>query len=73
MQRCGRCTSACPSFWWNPDKYVAPAGLLQAYRFLVDSRDTAAAERLDNLVDPFRLGWIAPSDSLPMVVYRAVR
>jgi succinate dehydrogenase / fumarate reductase, iron-sulfur subunit len=52
---CGCCTSACPSFWWNPDKYVGPAGLLQAYRFLVDSRDTAAAERLDNLDDPFRL------------------
>ena len=52
---CACCTSACPSYWWNPDKYVGPAGLLQAYRFLVDSRDHAAAERLDNLQDPYRL------------------
>jgi succinate dehydrogenase / fumarate reductase, iron-sulfur subunit len=52
---CACCTSACPSFWWNPDKYVGPAGLLQAYRFLADSRDQAAAERLDNLEDPYRL------------------
>jgi succinate dehydrogenase / fumarate reductase iron-sulfur subunit len=52
---CACCSSACPSFWWNPDKYVGPAGLLQAYRFLADSRDTATAERLDNLNDPFRL------------------
>lgn len=52
---CACCSAACPSFWWNPDKYVGPAGLLQAYRFLVDSRDTATAERLDHLNDPFRL------------------
>jgi succinate dehydrogenase / fumarate reductase, iron-sulfur subunit len=52
---CACCTSACPSFWWNPDKYVGPAGLLQAYRFLADSRDQAAVERLDNLEDPYRL------------------
>ena len=52
---CACCTSACPSFWWNPDKYVGPAGLLQALRFLVDSRDEAAGERLDNLQDPYRL------------------
>jgi len=52
---CACCSSACPSFWWNPDKYVGPAGLLQAYRFLVDSRDRASAERLDNLEDPYRL------------------
>lgn len=52
---CACCTSACPSFWWNPDKYVGPAGLLQAYRFLVDSRDQATGERLDNLQDPYRL------------------
>lgn len=52
---CACCTSACPSFWWNPDKYVGPAGLLQAYRFLVDSRDQATSERLDNLEDPYRL------------------
>jgi succinate dehydrogenase / fumarate reductase iron-sulfur subunit len=52
---CGCCSSACPSFWWNPDKYVGPAGLLQAYRFLVDSRDQASGERLDDLEDPYRL------------------
>ncbi|MCC7080077.1 MAG: succinate dehydrogenase iron-sulfur subunit [Burkholderiales bacterium] len=52
---CACCTSACPSFWWNPDKYVGPAGLLQAYRFIVDSRDEATNERLDNLNDPYRL------------------
>ena len=52
---CACSTSACPSYWWNPDKYVGPAGLLQAYRFLVDSRDQASSERLDNLQDPYRL------------------
>jgi succinate dehydrogenase / fumarate reductase, iron-sulfur subunit len=52
---CACCSSACPSFWWNPDKYVGPAGLLQAYRFLADSRDTATSERLDDLNDPYRL------------------
>ena len=52
---CACCSSACPSYWWNPDKYVGPAGLLQAYRFLVDSRDQASAERLDDLQDPYRL------------------
>ncbi len=52
---CACCSSACPSFWWNPDKYVGPAGLLQAHRFLVDSRDQASGERLDDLQDPYRL------------------
>ena len=50
---CACCTTSCPSFWWNPDKYVGPAGLLQAYRFLADSRDTATEERLADLEDPF--------------------
>lgn len=50
---CACCSTACPSFWWNPDKFVGPAGLLQAYRFLADSRDTAQAERLAGLEDPF--------------------
>ena len=50
---CACCTTSCPSFWWNPDKFVGPAGLLQAYRFLADSRDTATDERLANLEDPF--------------------
>ena len=52
---CASCSTACPSFWWNPDKFVGPAGLLQAYRFLADTRDQAGAERLDNLEDPYRL------------------
>ena len=52
---CGCCTTACPSFWWNPNKFVGPAGLLQAYRFIADSRDQAVSERLDNLEDPYRL------------------
>ncbi|WP_193161290.1 succinate dehydrogenase iron-sulfur subunit [Microbulbifer hainanensis] len=50
---CACCSTACPSFWWNPDKFIGPAGLLQAYRFLADSRDTATDERLSNLDDPF--------------------
>ncbi|CAN0628334.1 succinate:quinone oxidoreductase, iron-sulfur cluster binding protein [Burkholderia multivorans] len=52
---CACCSSACPSYWWSPDKYVGPAGLLQAYRFLVDSRDEGTGARLDNLHDPYRL------------------
>jgi succinate dehydrogenase / fumarate reductase iron-sulfur subunit len=52
---CACCSSACPSFWWNPDKFVGPAGLLQAYRFIADSRDRATNERLDDLEDPYRL------------------
>ncbi|MGQ0579056.1 MAG: succinate dehydrogenase iron-sulfur subunit [Betaproteobacteria bacterium] len=52
---CACCSTACPSFWWNPDKFVGPAGLLQAYRFLADSRDRAAGERLDDLKDSYRL------------------
>ena len=50
---CACCSTSCPSFWWNPDKFVGPAGLLQAYRFLADSRDTATEERLADLEDPF--------------------
>ncbi|WP_237066133.1 succinate dehydrogenase iron-sulfur subunit [Microbulbifer guangxiensis] len=50
---CACCSTACPSFWWNPDKFIGPAGLLQAYRFLADTRDTATDERLSNLDDPF--------------------
>ena len=52
---CACCSTSCPSFWWNPDKFVGPAGLLQAYRFIADSRDQATSERLDNLDDPYRL------------------
>jgi succinate dehydrogenase / fumarate reductase iron-sulfur subunit len=50
---CACCSTSCPSFWWNPDKFIGPAGLLQAYRFLADSRDLATEKRLANLDDPF--------------------
>ncbi|QHM76209.1 Succinate dehydrogenase iron-sulfur subunit [Mixta theicola] len=50
---CACCSTSCPSFWWNPDKFVGPAGLLAAYRFLIDSRDTETNARLDNLSDAF--------------------
>lgn len=50
---CACCSTSCPSFWWNPDRFVGPAGLLQSYRFLADSRDTATRERLAELEDPF--------------------
>jgi succinate dehydrogenase / fumarate reductase iron-sulfur subunit len=50
---CACCSTSCPSFWWNPDKFIGPAGLLQAYRFLADSRDNATTERLAELKDPF--------------------
>ena len=50
---CACCSTACPSFWWNPDRFIGPSGLLQAYRFLIDSRDTATEDRLANLDDPF--------------------
>ena len=52
---CACCTTSCPSFWWNPDKFVGPAGLLQAYRFIADTRDQETAARLDDLEDPYRL------------------
>lgn len=52
---CACCSTSCPSFWWNPDKFIGPAGLLQAYRFIADSRDTATADRLSDLDDPFSL------------------
>ena len=50
---CACCSTSCPSFWWNPDKFLGPAALLQAYRFLADSRDTKTEERLASLDDPF--------------------
>ncbi len=50
---CACCSTSCPSFWWNPDRFIGPAGLLQSYRFLADSRDTATEERLSKLDDPF--------------------
>jgi succinate dehydrogenase / fumarate reductase iron-sulfur subunit len=52
---CACCSTSCPSYWWNGDRYLGPAVLLQAYRWLADSRDEAMGERLDELEDPFRL------------------
>ena len=52
---CACCSTSCPSYWWNAERYLGPAILLQAYRWLVDSRDEATGERLDDLEDPFRL------------------
>lgn len=52
---CGCCSASCPSFWWNPDKFLGPAALLQAWRFLADSRDQAEEERLEALEGPYRL------------------
>ena len=52
---CACCSTACPSFWWNPDKFLGPAALLQSYRFIADTRDKATGERLDDLEDPYKL------------------
>lgn len=52
---CGCCSTACPSFWWNPERFRGPAALLQAYRFVADSRDQATAKRLEALDGPYRL------------------
>ena len=52
---CASCSTSCPSYWWNGDKYLGPAALLQAYRWLIDSRDEGTGERLDDLEDPFKL------------------
>ena len=52
---CACCSTSCPSFWWNPDKFLGPAALLQSYRFIADSRDQATNERLDDMEDPYRL------------------
>ncbi len=52
---CACCSTSCPSYWWNGDRYLGPAALLQAYRWLIDSRDEATGARLDTLQDPFRL------------------
>ena len=52
---CGCCSTQCPSWWWNPEKFMGPAALLWAYRFIADSRDQATGERLDSLEDPYKL------------------
>jgi succinate dehydrogenase / fumarate reductase iron-sulfur subunit len=50
---CACCSGSCPSYWWNPDKFIGPAGLIHAYRFVADSRDTEKSERVDDLKDPY--------------------
>ena len=52
---CASCSTACPSYWWNSEKFLGPAALLQSYRWLIDSRDEGTGERLDELEDPFKL------------------
>jgi succinate dehydrogenase / fumarate reductase iron-sulfur subunit len=52
---CACCSTSCPSYWWNSDRFLGPAALLQAYRWIVDSRDETTGERLDQLEDAFRL------------------
>jgi succinate dehydrogenase / fumarate reductase iron-sulfur subunit len=52
---CASCSTSCPSYWWNSDKYLGPAALLHAYRWIIDSRDEATADRLRELDDPFKV------------------
>jgi succinate dehydrogenase / fumarate reductase iron-sulfur subunit len=79
---CACCSSSCPSYWWNPDKFVGPAGLLQARRFLADSRDTATEKRLRNLEDPFSVfrcrsimncGYVCPKGLNPTKAIAEIR
>lgn len=79
---CACCTSSCPSFWWNPDKFVGPAGLLQARRFLADSRDTATDKRIKGLQDPFSVfrcrsimncGYVCPKGLNPTKAIGEIR
>lgn len=79
---CGCCTSQCPSSWWNPEKYRGPAALLQSLRFVLDTRDQARTERLDDLKDPFSLfrcrsigncSWVCPKGLNPMGAIGRIR
>lgn len=79
---CACCSSQCPSWWWNPEKFIGPAGLIQAYRFLNDSRDTATRERLAELEDPFsvfrcrQIGnctWVCPKGLNPKKAIGRIR
>ncbi len=79
---CGCCSSQCPSWWWNPEKYRGPAALLQSLRFLLDSRDQAKSERLADLQDPFSLfrcrsigncTWVCPKGLNPMGAIGRIR
>ena len=79
---CACCSSQCPSWWWNPEKFIGPAGLIQAYRFLNDSRDTATQERLAELEDSFSVfrcrqtgncRWVFPKGLNPMKAIGHIR
>lgn len=79
---CACCSSACPSWWWNPERYVGPAGLLQAWRFITDSRDTATDERLQDLEGSWRLyrcrgiqncTYVCPKKLNPMAAIDAIK
>lgn len=74
---CSCCTSGCPSWWWNPQKYLGPAVLLQAYRFIADSRDTATQARLSRLSDRCRdignCSWVCPKHLNPMKAISDIR
>ena len=79
---CACCTSGCPSWWWNPERFIGPAGLLNASRFLEDSRDTATDERLEALKDPFcvfrchnieNCTWVCPKGLNPMRAIGTIR
>ena len=79
---CACCTSGCPSWWWNPERFIGPAGLLNASRFLEDSRDTATDERLEALKDPFSVfrcrsiencTWVCPKGLNPMRAIGTIR
>ena len=79
---CACCTSQCPSWWWNPTDYLGPAALLQAYRFIADSRDDAASERMADIKDPFSLfrcrsigncAWVCPKGLNPMRAIGQIR
>jgi succinate dehydrogenase / fumarate reductase iron-sulfur subunit len=79
---CACCTSGCPSWWWNPDKFIGPAGLLNAYRFIQDSRDTATAQRLNDLNDAYALyrcrniqncTYVCPKGLNPMLAIDHIR
>ncbi|HLD16807.1 MAG TPA: succinate dehydrogenase iron-sulfur subunit [Coxiellaceae bacterium] len=79
---CACCSTACPSFWWNPDKFVGPAGLLTAYRFIADSRDTDKIQRLERLKDPFSVfrcrtimncATVCPKDLNPAKAIREIK
>ena len=79
---CGCCTSQCPSWWWNPEKYLGPSALLQSLRFLLDSRDQARIERLEALEDPFSVfrcrsigncSWVCPKGLNPMGAIGRIR